>query len=59
MDRDKISTTNNYMAQLPTVRSIRESIKNPKWLNPFMIQSDHFKSLMTRLRVNNGTLQKY
>ena len=59
MDKDKISTSSNYMDQLPNVRSIRESMNNTKWISPFLIHRDHFKSMMTRLRVHNGNLQRY
>ena len=50
MDKNNVSTSGNYMDQLPTVRSIRESIKNPEWMSPFLIDKNHFKSLMTRLK---------
>lgn len=59
MDKDKISTSGNYMDQLQNVRSIRESMNNPKWMSPFLIHPDQFKSRMTRIRVNNGIFQKY
>lgn len=53
LDKNEVSTDNNYIDQLPTVRSIRESIKNPKWMNPFLINRDHFKSLMTKIKFPN------
>ena len=60
MDKNNVSTSGNYMDQLPTVRSIRESIKNPEWMSPFLIDKNHFKSLMTRLKVDdNGKFLKY
>ena len=60
MDKNKVSTSGNYMDQLPTVRSIRESIKNPEWMSPFLIDKNHFKSLMTRLKVDdNGNLLEF
>lgn len=59
MEKDKISVNNNYIDQLQNIRTIRESIKKPEWLSPFLINKDHFKSLMTRLRVENGSLKKY
>ena len=60
MDKNKVSTSGNYMDQLPTVRSIRESIKNPEWMSPFLIDKNHFKSLMTRLKVDDkGNLLEF
>lgn len=60
MDKDKVSAYGNYKDQLYTTRSLRESMQNTKWMNPFIMNKNHFKSLMTRLRVDdNGSLQKY
>jgi hypothetical protein len=60
MNKDKVPTTGNYIDQIHNVRSMRESMSNPQWISPFLINNDHFKSLMTRLSVDkNNNLQKY